>query len=98
MADPKTPAAPADGGAVAPSPTRTPAQWADLLFPASHSGRLHADYWKHAAAESLHGWRAYASRTGQPVLIDKHTYEAAIAATSSNDFRPHPAADFRKKG
>jgi len=32
------------------------------------------------------------------VLIDKHTHEAAIAATSSNDFKPHHAADFRKKG
>ena len=97
MADPKTPAA-ADGGAVAPKATRTPAQWADVLFPHSPTGRYHADRWKHSAAETLHGWRAYESRTGSLVLLDQQTYEAAIAATSSNDFRPHPAADYRTKG
>ena len=98
MSDPKTPAPEADGGAVAPNASRTPAQWAEALFPSSHSGRMHADLWKHSAAETLHGWRAYESRTGKPVLLDQQTYEAAIAATSSNDFRPHHAADFRKKG
>jgi hypothetical protein len=97
MADTKTPAS-ADGGTVAPANTRTPAQWAETFFPASHSGRMHAGRWQHSAAEALHGWRAYESRTGSPVLLDQQTYEAAIAATSGNDFRPHPAADYRTKG
>lgn len=79
------------------STTRSPAQWAEVYFPASGTGRLHDDLWKHSATEMLHGWKHYEARTGKPVLLTKELYEAAIAAVSGNDFKPHEAADYRSK-
>jgi hypothetical protein len=59
---------------------------------------MHEDAWKHAAAETLHGWKAYEARTGKKPVMNRQTYEAALAASSSNELSPYVAADFRKKG
>lgn len=96
----EVPAAADSASAVVPNAgttTRSPAQWAEVYFPASGTGRLHDDLWKHSATEMLHGWKHYEARTGKPVMLTKELYEAAIAAVSGNDFKPHEAADYRSK-
>jgi hypothetical protein len=77
--------------------TRSPEKWAEVYFPASERGRLHNQLWKHAAAMQLHGWAAYAARTGKPVLLTAQQYEKAVAAVSGNDFKPHHDADYRTR-
>lgn len=85
---------PSQGGS---SNARTPAQWAEVFYPTSDRGRLHPDFWKHASAEQMHGWRAYEARTGKSVMLASDVYAAACEAVSGNDFRPHPAADYRSR-
>lgn len=77
--------------------TRTPEQWAELLYPVTPTGRLHDDAWKHAAADQLHGWTHFANTTGKPVELTREVYDACIAAASGNSFAPHPAGDCRRK-
>lgn len=77
--------------------TRSPEQWAEVFYPASDRGRQHDELWKHACASQAHGWRAYEARTGKQVLLTAEVYASACAAVSSNDFRPHPAADYRTR-
>ncbi len=83
-----------NAGAVA---TRSPAQWAEVYFPASERGRMHPELWKHASASQLHGWLAYEARTGKQVLLTAEQYEKATAAVSGNDFKPSNEADYRSR-
>jgi len=83
-----------NAGAAAP---KSPEEWAEVYFPASASGRNNVDLWKHASADQLHGWRAYAVRTGKPVLLTADQYEKATAAVSGNDFKPCTEADYRSR-
>lgn len=95
------PSAPADSAsAVVPNAdnaTRSPAQWAEVYFPASYTGRLNDELWKHDVAAQMHGWAHYFARTGKPVLLSKSQYEGAIAAVSGNESKPHDAADYRSR-
>lgn len=77
---------------------RTPDQWAEFFYPASDKGRMHADRWKHAAADALHGWSAHRALTGQSVMFSQSIYLAAVEAASGNTFVPHGPADKRSKG
>lgn len=99
MTPPAAPAVEAAAAAhLADASTRSPDQWAEILFPASASGRMHDDAWKHAAADQLHGWRAYEARSGKQPVMSRAIYEAALAAVSSNPLSAYAAADHRKKG
>lgn len=77
--------------------TRTPEQWAEILYPASDKGRQHPELWKHAAAAQLHAWGAYVARTGKTVTLTAADYEKALEAASSNDLTPHSEADYRTR-
>jgi len=85
---------PSQGGA---SPTRTPAQWAEVFYPMSDRGRLHPERWKHASAEQLHGWPAYEARSGIAPQLTSEQYAAACDAAASDQLKPHPAADYRSR-
>lgn len=87
--------------AVSPSPSTarlTTDKWAEIYFPASGSGRQHDELWKHAAAAQLHGWEEYRHQNAKPLELSEADYKAALAAACSNDLKPHPAADCRRKG
>ena len=75
--------------------TRPPAEWAEIYFPWSPTGRQHPELWKHAASDQKHGWSLYAMRTGQPAQLTAAQYEAAIAAV--DDREPHAEADYRDR-
>lgn len=87
--------------AASPSPSNarlTADQWAEVYFPASATGRIHDERWKHAAASQLHGWGNHLIHTGSSVELTQADYEAALAAASGTELIPHPAADCRRKG
>ena len=84
---------------------RSPGQWAAILFPASERGRLHADAWKHGAAEGLHGWMTHEHHAGAPIELTREDYESALRAAetlvtvtdeatkaTTQTYVPHPAA------
>lgn len=77
--------------------TRTPAKWAEAKFPATDTGRLHPDRWKHSAAAAMHGWGYYVERTGKQVQLTAADYDAALDSASGSTFKPHPAADYRTR-
>ena len=93
-----SPLAAADSQSLAAPPVNmSPEKWAEVYFPATDKGRLHEDAWKHSAASQLHAWAAYTARTGKPVELSKAAYEAALAAVSGNELKPHSEADYRTR-
>ena len=93
-----SPLAAADSQSLAAPPvTMSPEKWAEVYFPASAKGRFHDDLWKHSAASQLHGWAAYVERTGKAVELSKTSYEAALAAVSGIEMKPHSEADYRTR-
>lgn len=83
-------------GAVSPSTSseqRAPDKWAELIYPARSRGQLHAEFWKHAAAEALHRWKLAEMITGSPLQLSRADYDAAItAANSGSNPVPHKPA------
>ncbi len=77
--------------------TKTPAQWAEVYFPNTGTGRPHDDLWKHAAAEQLHGWAHYFARSNKHPQLTAAEYEGALKAAEGNDFKPSQAADYRDR-
>jgi len=74
---------------------RSPAEWAEVYFPASGTGRDHPELWRSASASQLNGWAAYEARTGKQVKLTAAEYRGAINLV--NDFKPHQAADYRDR-
>ena len=99
VAPPASAAADAESSVVVPdagaSVTRTPAEWAEVYFPASATGRDHPELWRTASAAQLHGWVHYEARTGKTVKLTAAEYRSAV--NSVNDFKPHQAADYRTR-
>lgn len=81
----------------APIVTRTPEEWAEVYFPATATGRQHAELWKHASAVQMHGWNAYEARSGKKAQLTAALYESAVTAVSANNFKAHPEADYRSR-
>lgn len=75
--------------------THTPAQWSDAVFPANKRGHRPFNYWKHRAADVMHGWSRHEYAEGLPMQLSAADYEAAIKAVGSK--KPHPAALSRHK-
>ena len=75
--------------------TATPSEWRKGLFPASESGRPHAESYKHQAAAALHGWDLHRYHTGEEMQLSRADYEAAIRAANElkdGGYAPHEAA------
>lgn len=75
--------------------TRTPAEWAEVYFPSSGSGRQHPELWRYASASQLHSWASYEARTGKEVKLTAAEFRAAVNAV--NDFKPAQSADYRTR-
>lgn len=86
MADTDKDAPGKDKAPAAAADIRTPDEWCRELFPArrvnprSERTRPHAELWKHAAAEALHGWREHAHHEGKPMELSRADYEKALEA------------------
>lgn len=81
--------------AAAPEPEkRTPHEWAERLGQYKkahpHMPQLRSHYgWKHAAADSLHGWSLHAHHyQADPLLLTQADYLAALDAAAEYPLKP----------
>jgi len=72
--------------------TKTPAQWADVVFPKDERGARPFQFWQHATAEQLHGWKLHEHHAGKPMALTEAQYRGALEAAAASKLEPHAEA------